>query len=75
MKKTNVTETMYKIVDKFNGYEDSRTFSTMESAERALEKAIKEFYEYNSENCMCHLSVVDSSWNWYHNGQRWVWGQ
>ena len=69
-------KTKYKIVDSFNGYEDSNLYDSKEHAERALTVAVDNFYANGNTGCDCRLTIVPGHFDWYfdprHN--KFIWG-
>ena len=67
---------MYKIVNDFNGYSDSRRFETLADAEKALEADREKFFsrpENTGSECRLDIVTADLSWTWDPRQNRFRW--
>lgn len=71
-----MNSTSYKLVDHFNGWESSKIYSTMEQAERALEKQRRRFYAHPGHAhayFMAGVVPADLTWGWNERMNRFEW--
>ena len=66
---------MWKLIDRFNGWEGDERYAEREDADTALDAAVAAFHNHLANTGLsCRTAVVRSDAEWHHDGQRWVWG-
>ena len=71
----------YKIVDSFNGWEDTETYTSIDDAESACDEMTAKFLKDNGHragnltNPSCSYTVVDApeEWGWNQRSNRYEW--